>query len=75
MSVKLITRLEPERLAERTSQHLRRMEATQVQLHRMGFQVGAGWNGYESLTENGQEIYDELERRYGFATHMEESNV
>ena len=51
-------------LRERPSNR-RRMEATHVQLHRMGFQVGAGWNGYDSLTENGKEIYDALERRYG----------
>ena len=61
-------------LRERASNR-RRMEATHVQLHRMSFQVGAGWNGYESLTDNGQEIYDELERRYGFATHTVETNV
>lgn len=52
-------------LRERTSNQ-RRMEATHVQLHRLGFRVGAGSQGYESLTENGQAIYDELERRYGF---------
>ena len=61
-------------LRERASNR-RRMEATHVQLHRIGFQVGAGWNGYESLTDNGQELYDELERRYGFVTHTEETNV
>ena len=51
-------------LRERPSNR-RRMEATHVQLHRMGFQVGSGWNGYDSLTDNGKEIYDALERRYG----------
>ena len=52
-------------LHERPSNQ-RRMEATQVQLHRMGFSVGAGWNGYESLSENGKEIYHMLRQRYGF---------
>lgn len=52
-------------LHERQSNR-RRMEATHVQLHRMGFQVGAGWRGYESLTANGREIYHLLRQRYGF---------
>ena len=52
-------------LRERPS-NCRRMEATHVQLHRMRFGVGAGWRGYESLTENGKEIYHELRQRYGF---------
>lgn len=29
-----------------------------AQLHRMKFKPGAAFNGYESLTENGKEIYD-----------------
>jgi hypothetical protein len=52
-------------LHERPSNQ-RRMESTDVQLHRMGFRVGAGWRGYESLSENGKEIYHLLRRRYGF---------
>ena len=52
-------------LHERPSNQ-RRMEATHVQLHRMKFAVGAGWNGYESLSENGKEIYHTLRQRYGF---------
>ena len=52
-------------LHERPS-NLRHMEATHVQLHRMRFSVGAGWRGYESLSENGQEIYHQLRQRYGF---------
>ena len=52
-------------LHERPS-NKRRMESTGVQLHRMKFNVGAGWNGYESLSENGKEIYKMLQQRYGF---------
>ena len=52
-------------LHERPS-NLRRMEATHVQLFRMKFAVGAGWRGYESLSENGKEIYHLLRQRYGF---------
>lgn len=46
--------------------NLRRMESTDVQLHRIGFSIGMGWNGYESLTENGKDIYHLLRNRYGF---------
>lgn len=52
-------------LHERPSNQ-RRREATHVQLHRMSFRVGAGWRGYNSLSENGQEIYHQLRLRYGF---------
>ena len=52
-------------LHERPSNQKRR-EATHVQLHRMGFKVGAGWQGYETLSENGMEIYHLLRHRYGF---------
>ena len=52
-------------LSERPS-NVRRKEATHVQLERMGFKTGASWNGYESLTDNGKEIYLELCERYGF---------
>lgn len=41
----------------------RRMEATSVQLFRMGFTSAPGLS-YETLTENGKEIYDELETRF-----------
>lgn len=51
-------------LRERPSNQ-RRRESTDVQLSRMGFKPGAGFQGFESLSENGQEIYRELERRYG----------
>jgi hypothetical protein len=52
-------------LRERPSNQ-RRRESTGVQLNRIGFRPGMGWDGFESLTENGQEIYRDLERRYGF---------
>ena len=52
-------------LQERPS-NVRRMEATSIQLARMKFKIGAGWRGYESLSENGKEIYDMLEYRYKF---------
>lgn len=45
-------------LQERPSNR-RRMEATHVQLHRMGFRPRPDLK-YETLTENGQEIYDAL---------------
>jgi len=51
-------------LQERPS-NKRRMESTDVQLHRMRFKAGAGFNGYDSLSENGREIYHQLEKRYG----------
>lgn len=60
-------------LHERPSNQ-RRMEATHVQLHRMGFRPSPMFNGFDSLTENGQEIYRELESRYGFAT-LESSDL
>lgn len=44
----------------------RNRRSTDVQLTRMGFKAGAGFRGFDSLSENGQEIYRELERRYGF---------
>jgi len=53
-------------LHERPSNR-RRRESTDVQLHRMQFKPGACFNGFASLTDNGQEIYRELEARYGFA--------
>ena len=52
-------------LHERPSNQ-KRMEASHVQLHRMEFSVGAGWLGYESLSENGRDIYHMLRQRYGF---------
>lgn len=52
-------------LQERPSNQ-RRKEATHIQLERLGFKAGMGFNGFESLSENGQEIYRELEQRYGF---------
>jgi hypothetical protein len=35
-----------------------RSESVGVQLARMGFKPGCSWDGYESLSENGKEIYD-----------------
>lgn len=40
-------------------------ESTDVQLRRMQFKPGAGWRGFESLTENGKAIYHDLCARYG----------
>lgn len=42
----------------------KRRESTGVQLHRMGFRPRPNLE-FDTLTENGQEIYRELERRYG----------
>lgn len=50
-------------LRERPS-NARRMESTDVQLHRIGFKPGAAWNGWVSLSENGREIYDMLCERW-----------
>lgn len=41
----------------------RRKEATSIQLERMQFKPAPNLS-YETLTENGKEIYDELEQRY-----------
>lgn len=52
-------------LYERPSnQH--RSEATQVQLGRMRFRPRPSLDEVWNLTKNGQEIYRDLERRYGF---------
>ena len=53
-------------LQERPS-NVRRMEGTHIQLARIGFKASPLFKGYDSLTENGREIYDELERKYGLA--------
>ena len=50
-------------LRERPS-NSRRMMSTDVQLRRMGFRPKPDLS-YETLDDNGREIYDELERRYG----------
>ena len=54
-------------LQERPSNR-RRMEATHVQLHRMGYRPAPSRvDCFEALTDNGKDIYHELETRYGFA--------
>ena len=55
-------------IRERPSNQLR-LEASAVQLHRLGFRATFPL-GYETLTENGRGIYDELEQRYGLV-HVE----
>jgi len=52
-------------LRERASNR-RRHEATDVQLHRMGFRPAPGLGGYRDLTANGRAIYRGLAERYGF---------
>ena len=52
-------------LRERPSNR-RRSESTDVQLTRIGFKPGANFRGFDSLSENGQEIYRALQARYGF---------
>lgn len=52
-------------LRERPSNQ-RHMRSTDVQLTTMGFRPGMAWGGFESLSENGKNIYHELELRYGF---------
>jgi hypothetical protein len=53
-------------LRERPSNQ-RRREACSVQLHRMRFRPRFDLS-YETLTENGREIYDEAVRRLGLPT-------
>jgi hypothetical protein len=50
-------------LQERPS-NIRRNMSIDYQLHRMGFRAGLMFNGYESLTENGREIYDAAIERW-----------
>lgn len=50
------------RLWERPSNR-RRRESTAVQFERMGFRPGASFRGFDSLSDNGREIYRILERR------------
>jgi hypothetical protein len=52
-------------LHERPSNQRRNM-STDYQLHRLGFKPGHVFNGFASLSENGREIYRELQERYGF---------
>jgi hypothetical protein len=52
-------------LYERPSNRRRNM-STGFQLARMQFKPGAAFNGFESLSENGREIYLALEMRYAF---------
>lgn len=56
-------------LQERPSNR-RRREATSVQLHRMQFRP-AMVLCYDSLTENGQEIYNDLVAKYGLPVPAE----
>ncbi len=51
-------------LQERPSNR-RRMESTDVQLHRMHFKISPCHRGYESLTDNGKAIYDAAVIRLG----------
>lgn len=50
-------------LRERPSNR-RRREATSIQLDRLGFKPRMDLS-FETLSENGQEIYRELEQRFG----------
>ncbi len=40
-------------------------ESVDVQLARIGFRAGAAFNDYDSLSENGREIYDDAALRLG----------
>ncbi len=46
----------------------RRIESVDVQLRRIGFHAGMAFNGYESLSDNGKEIYHKAEQRLELAT-------
>jgi hypothetical protein len=53
-------------LHERPS-NVRRMEATHVQLDRMGYRSApTRLDCFDALTDNGKDIYRALEQRYGF---------
>jgi len=47
----------------------RRMEATSVQLARLGFKPRP-YLSFETLTENGQEIYRDAEQRFGLVKEI-----
>lgn len=47
--------------------NLRRNESTACQLNRIGYQPSPLSGTYAHLSDNGRDIYHELERRYGFA--------
>jgi hypothetical protein len=49
----------------------RRLQATSVQLARLRYR--SPQSGFESLSENGQEIYHELQRRYGLFVDPKDS--
>jgi hypothetical protein len=53
-------------LHERPSNQ-RRKESTGVQTHRIGYKPGPSFGTFRNLSENGKDIYRELQRRYGFA--------
>lgn len=64
-------------IRERPRPPSRQYESIGVQLERMKFRAGAGFRGYESLSDNGKEIYHEAEMRlFGKSTRkeMEESD-
>jgi hypothetical protein len=54
-------------LHERPSNR-RRSEATHVQLHRLKFKPALAFNGFESLSDNGKEIYSDLVTSYNLPT-------
>ena len=53
-------------LQERPSNQ-RRKESIGVQLLRMTFKLSPLFNGYDSLTENGKEIYGAAQQRWGLS--------
>jgi hypothetical protein len=57
-------------LQERPSNR-RRMESTGVQLHRINFKARSDLS-YDTLTDNGREIYDEAELRFGLRKASDE---
>lgn len=52
----------------------RRMEATHIQLDRMQFKISPCHRGYESLTDNGKEIYQDLLTRYNLKEDLNENH-
>lgn len=54
-------------LYERPSNRRRNM-STDYQLHRMQFRASRSFNGFESLSENGKDIYMELVDRWNLPT-------
>ena len=59
---------------ERASNRRRNM-STDFQLHRMGFTISPMFRGFESLSDNGKEIYSDLVDLYKLSTDSNEELI